>query len=144
MINTQNSCRKHFNQIRWGETGYLCYPNVPQGSLPRIYFNERRKRKGSTWVSNFQATTEVAPATPLRPQNHLLPTTYAGIPKLQPAQGPQHRGCSMLSAIDLKGSTGSLWSGDCCAYSSMAWPGEKGSCRDTWKATTTALENWRQ
>lgn len=58
-------------------------------------------------------TTEVAPAVApaiqLGPQHNLLPTTYAGVPKLQPAEDPQHRGCSTLSATDPKSHLRAQW-----------------------------------
>lgn len=64
--------------------------------------NEGERERVALGSQTSAVTAEVAPAVPLGPQHDLLPTTSAVVPKLQPAEDPQLRGCSMLPATNLK------------------------------------------
>lgn len=90
--------------------GYLCYPKVPQGSLLRIYYmNEGGRGSVALGSQASGVTTEVAPAIQLGSQHDLLRTTSAGVPKLQPVEDPQRRGCSTLSVTDPKSHLRAQW-----------------------------------
>lgn len=86
-----------------------------------------------------EVTTEVVPAAAalaiqLGRQYNLLPTTSAGVPKLQPAEDPQHRGCSTLPATDLTSHLQAHW-GVVTPAPMAAWDGQARS------APADTLEN---
>lgn len=96
-------------------------------------------------------TAEVAPAVvsaiPLESQNHLLPIAPAGAHKMQPAEGSQHKGCSVMSLTHPKSHQCSGW-GTATPTPTAAWDGaRRGGLQQTLgkinnrTARRTAFEN---
>lgn len=80
-------------------------------------------------------TTEVATAAvsaiPLESQNRLLPPAPAGVPKVQPAEDPQHKGCSVMSVTNPKSHLCSE-SGAATPTPTAAWDGQVRSAPAAW------------